>query len=77
MITDAAEYIAGLESEIERIKAKGKHFLYRPADELSKDVSQQVEIYFMKRNWYILEMKKCMSCLSTYEIIIEIRSEFV
>jgi hypothetical protein len=77
MITNAGEYLAGLEAEIERIKEKGKHFLYRPAEELSEDVVQQVRIYFMKQDWYILELKKCMSCLTSYEIIIEIRSQFV
>lgn len=74
MITNAEEYLAGLEAEIERIKAKGKHFLYRPADELSEDIVRQVRIYFMKRDCYILEIKKCMSCLASYEIVIEIKS---
>ena len=72
MITNSEEYVAGLEREISYIKSKGKRYLYRPAEELHPSVAKDIEIYFMAREWYNLEMKKCQSCLNQYEIIIEI-----
>jgi hypothetical protein len=72
MTSESIVYIRGLDNEIFRLQEKGKRFLYRPDEKLDEDTVQEIRLAFGDTSKYILEMKKCVSCLNSWDITIEL-----
>jgi len=70
IINDPGVYIKGLLADIDRIKARGGHVVYRINDKITKKVATGVKVYFNKLAGYSVSMTKCAVCLNEYDVII-------
>lgn len=71
---DRDSYIEGLLIEIEILKAKGRHSLYRINDEIPEDIAFYVEEYFANKTSYKVNVKKCLLYENSYDIMITFKA---
>lgn len=69
-LTTNEKYLQSVLNEIERLKQKGVHTLYRINDKIADETAIYVKNYIQKQQGYQIEIKKCMSCKKTWDIII-------
>lgn len=69
------EYLHGLIVELEKLRARGRHSLYRINDEISEDVLFNVRAYFENNPLYEINITKCTRYKNSYDIMITIKEE--
>ena len=64
------EYLEGILAEIETAKTYNYKGVYRVNDKISDEIALYVKAYFEHGNMYRTEIRKCLSCLNTWDVLI-------
>ena len=64
------EYLDGILAEIEIAKENGYKGVYRVNDKIPDNVALYVQAYFSNMVEYRAEIRKCPSCLNTWDVLI-------
>ena len=71
MITLTPEaYLESILAEIERTRERGGTGVYRINEKVSDELPLYVKAYFENKAGYTAEIKKCKSCLNTWDVMI-------
>lgn len=63
-------YLQKTLKEIDRLKSNNRKILFKASEKISDSIALYVKDYFEKQHGYTIEMKKCMSCKNSWDIII-------
>jgi hypothetical protein len=69
---DKNAYLNNILEELEDLKKRGRHNLYRINDEISKDTLLLVSNYFIDNPLYEITIKKCVSFENSYDVMVTI-----
>jgi hypothetical protein len=69
------DYLNGLMVELEKLRVRGRHSLYRINDEVSEDILLNVRTYFENNPLYEINITKCARYKNSYDIMITIKEE--
>jgi hypothetical protein len=64
-------YLEKLLSELETAKSQGRNGIYKINEKISDDIGVQVKEYFENKPEYYANIRKCMTCNGTWDILIK------
>lgn len=64
-------YLEKLLAELEQSKSQGRNGIYKINEKLADDIGVQVKQYFEGNPEYHADIRKCMSCQGTWDILIK------
>lgn len=73
MSEEIDKYLENILSEIERTLARGVKSIYRINDKASNAEMEVVKRYFANHPKYYFEVRKCIRCRGTWDVIINLK----
>jgi len=68
------KYLETIILEIEKAKALKKHGIYKINTKIGDNTAKYIKRYFENNSDYDIDIKKCMSCIGTWDILITFRN---